>query len=150
MDVTAHIIRYAIGNGLFMEPSAGVFVHSATSAALAGNDHLRNIAVISTETLTRSLVRTADALELQQKGGEDAPHAAFNLAYPDQTDCFAYAGSDKIFADKYHKYMVGRANTPRWAIGHLLQARDWSLTGPSTIVDVSIHIAPAKLDSMHG
>lgn len=131
-------MRYAIGVGIFSEPTAHFFAHNATSALLAQNEHLRNIAVTGTRELSLIVLRLADALKMQQQsGGQTGPAAAFNVAYPEHSNVFEFLGKDAESAGRYHKYMVGRAHTSRWTIGHMIKAYDWGSIGTKTIVDVS-------------
>ena len=151
-DVVTRMMRYAIANGIFTEgPELGTFRHNASSALLARNEHLRDIALTGTRELSYCLLRLGDALELQQQdlgpkgaGGSNKqgalvppPMAAFNLVYPEHHNVFEFLSKDPGAAGRYHKYMVGRHNTSRWTIGHMIGAYDWKSTANKTIVDVS-------------
>jgi 6-hydroxytryprostatin B O-methyltransferase len=157
LDITERMVRYAIGNGLFIEPSPGTFAHSAASSRLTRSTHLRHLAVGSCGMHARFVGRIADALFLQQQarlgtnqtlleGNEPGynPEAPFNLAYPGYKNVFDFAAQNKRAAEIYHRAMVARANLPRWKMSHILQARDWSSVGDATIVDVSNN-APCRL-----
>ena len=158
-------LRYAIGNGLFHEPTPSHFAHNASSALLASNEHLRNIATTGTRELSIILLRLADALKLQQSS-INAPHlppktdspslpqpaAAFNLAYPNYHNVFDFLSKDAESALRYHLYMVGRHHTSRWRIDHMIRAYDWASLGPTTIVDAggsSGHTLLALAPSCH-
>jgi len=134
-DTLTRTIRYAIGNGIFHEPTAGVFGHTASSAALAHNEHLRNIALTSTHELSYILLKLAEALSQQQKKGKDGPVAAFNIEYPQYSNVFEFLSKDPESASRYHNYMVGRVMTSRWGLGHLQTAWDWASVGSKTIID---------------
>jgi 6-hydroxytryprostatin B O-methyltransferase len=137
--ILSRIVRYAIGNGIFCEPTPGTFSHNASSALLARNEHIRNIAVTSTRELSSILLRLGDALKQQlENGTEGAPQAAFNLAYSGYPSIFEFLAKNPDSAQRYHKYMVGRANTSRWKIDHMLNAYDWNAVGSMTIIDVRI------------
>lgn len=150
LDITERMVRYAVGNGLFIEPYPGMFAHSAASSRLTRSTHLRNLAVGSCGMHARFVGRIADALFLQQQarqgcnktlleGNEPGlnPDAPFHLAYPGYKDVFDFAAQNKRAAEVYHGAMVARANLPRWKMSHIMQARDWSDVGEATIVDVS-------------
>ena len=157
-DIVNRTMRYAVGNGIFFEgPKTGMFKHNASSALLARNEHLRNIAVEGTTELSYILLRLADALELQQQARkqqkmvngsrgmedgvllspEDIPAAAFNVAYPEYHNVFDWLSKNPESAGRYHRYMSGRHNTPRWEIGNLISAYDWASVKDQTVVDVS-------------
>ena len=138
MDTLVRVVRFAIGNGIFNEPKRGWFGHSATSALMARNPHVCNIALFATHELATMLVRLPDALKLQQElPAEKAPHAAFNLAYPGYADAFDYFEKSSVANDRYHRYLQGRVNTYRCAVEHLISAWDWPSVGSGTIIDVS-------------
>lgn len=160
LDITERMLRYAVGNGLFIEPSPGVFAHSAASSRLRQSTHLRHLAVGSCGMHARFVGRIADALWLQQQarqgtnktlleGNEPGycPEAPFNLAYPGYTNVFDFAGKNKQAAEIYHRAMVARANLPRWKMSHILEARDWSNVGEAIIVDVSKHMLFSDSDN---
>lgn len=153
LDITERMVRYAVGNGVFIEPYPGVFAHSAASARLTRSTHLRNLAIGSCGLHARFVGRIADALFLQQQARQGSnktllegnepglnPDAPFHLAYPGYRDVFDFAAKNKRAAEIYHGAMVARANLPRWKMSHILQARDWSNVGDATIVDVSIFV----------
>lgn len=138
-DILTRVIRFAIGNGLFVEPVPNEFAHNATSALLARNAHLRDIATLATGEVSQMVLRLPDALKIgQQNGREGPPTRAFDLAHPECGDVFEYISRNPEMAQGYHRYMVGRSNTSRWQISHLLSAYDWAaaLQGGKTIMDV--------------
>lgn len=138
VDTLVRVLRFAIGNGIFNEPKRGWFGHSAASALMARDPHVRNIALFATHELATTLVRLPDGLKLQQElPAGKAPHAAFNIAYPDFADAFDYFGRSSEANDRYHRYLQGRINTSRWAMEHLVSAWDWPSVGSGTIIDVS-------------
>ena len=115
-----------------------MFAHSASSALLAHDEHLRNIAVTGTRELSYILLRLGDALTMQYQNGREGPQAAFNLAFPEYHNIFEFLAKDPASAQRYHNYMVGRAHTSRWTIGHMITAYDWASIGSKTIIDVCL------------
>lgn len=140
LDITTRVVRQAITNGIFQEVQSSVFAHNATSAALANNAGLRDIASLSSAGMSQIQQRTADWLELVQKKakGDDIeiPASVFELVYPGVGDVFSFAKKNPRFAGGYHKYMTARANTWRWKIEHMLKAPLWKTIGTKTVVDV--------------
>ncbi|KAI0181361.1 putative O-methyltransferase [Hypoxylon sp. FL1284] len=135
-DVLLRAMRYAVGNGLFVEAAPGVFAHSAASAAAARSPSLRHIAVAGTNEQAQMLLRLHDALALQQKGGADAPHSAFNVVFPRYRDIFECLANEPELAKRYHSYMTGRVQTDRWSSANVARSWDWANVGSKTIVDV--------------
>lgn len=138
-DIVLRMLRYAIGNGFFVEKSEGVFAHSAVSARLARSEALRDIVLTSTHELTKIVTTLSDALEAQKNAKEgEGPAAAFNVAFPGHHDVFALAQKDPIIAKHYHMFQVGRAKTDRWSAANMIRSWDWASVGSKTIVDASI------------
>lgn len=160
VDLTERVIRFAIGNGLFAEPTPGMFTHSAASAALAHSPQLCAVGRMAAGPLTSIAVRMADALELQQAGrnkqsksvltGQSelgAEDPAFCLAFPGYKDPWDMAHNHKEFAEIGHTFMREQGSTSRMKIDHLLRARDWSDIGsqPRVVVDVGGSLGHASV-----
>jgi 6-hydroxytryprostatin B O-methyltransferase len=159
LDITERTARFAIGNGLFVEPTPGIFAHSAASARLARSPELCAVARMAAGPLTCTVVRTADALELQQAGrrgvtktlfdgqsrlGPEDP--AFCLAFPGYSDPWDMAHRHKEFAEVGHAFMREQGSTSRMRIDHLLKARDWSALGDGArVVDVGGSLGHASI-----
>ncbi|KAI1766596.1 S-adenosyl-L-methionine-dependent methyltransferase [Hypoxylon sp. FL1150] len=82
------------------------------------------------------LLRLTDALMLQQKGGADAPYAAFNLVFPKYRNIFECLAQEPELAMRYHLYMMGRVKTDRWSTANMVKSWDWANVGSKAIVDV--------------
>jgi len=136
-DIVLRMMRYAIGNGVFVENPEGVFAHSAVSARLARSDALCDIVQTSTHELTKIVTSLSDTLETQKnaKKGE-GPTIAFNLAFPGHDNVFSLAQKDPIIAKHYHMYQIGRSKTDRWSAANIIRSWDWASVGSKTIVDV--------------
>ena len=137
-DILKRIVRYSIGNGLFSEPTEGYFAHTKFSAYLAEHEHVRDIASIASEELAIMNLHMAETLSQQKVRGSEGPAAAFNVAYPDLPNAFAYIGADPTRGQRYHKYQAGRTKLPMWDVKHLVNSWDWAdKIGNGTFVDVS-------------
>lgn len=134
--VLVRIVRYAIGNGIFREDEPSIFGHSAASALLASNEHVRNIVALSSNDMVSVLTRQAETLKRQKQDPENGPKTAFNVAYPDYDNVFEYFAKNPAVSQRYHNYLLGRVHTSRWSVEHLISAWDWASIGNGTIVDV--------------
>lgn len=138
VDILTRVVRYAIANGLFREPSKGRFAHSSISAYVAQNAHVRDIASIATGELAIMNLNLAEALEQQRLTNGKSPVAAFNVAYPKFNNAFEFIGGDPGRGQRYHKYLAGRTQLPLWDVQHLVSSWDWAeKIGSGTLVDVS-------------
>lgn len=138
-EIVVRMLRYAIGVGLFVEESTGVFGHNAASARLAQSEALRDIVYVSTHQLTRIVTSLSDTLAAQkeerERGGQ-GPATACNVAFPAYSGVFDFLSKEPAIAKKYHLYMAGRAKTARWSAANVIKAWDWASVGSKTIVDV--------------
>ena len=130
------IVRFAIANGLFVEPEPGVIAHSAASAALSENRHLSNIVHFGTEFLGNILVKTPHYIVASRDDPGSAPKSPFNIAYQTDRNLFEYFQGDADLTRKYHEYLAGRVNTPLWSVDRLRAAWPWASKGDATVVDV--------------
>ncbi|KAK2754872.1 hypothetical protein FQN54_006765 [Arachnomyces sp. PD_36] len=158
VDLTERVIRFAIGNGIFAEPTPSIFVHSAASSLLSHSPELRAVGRMAAGPLTQMVVRTADALELQQAGrngitktvldgqsqlGPEDP--AFCLAFPGYKNPFHMGDGNKAFAEIGHAFMRDQGSTSMMKIDHLLKARDWSDCAQARIIDVGGSVGHASI-----
>lgn len=138
MDIVTRVVRYSICNGVFCEPTKGQFAHTKFSAYLAEHEHVRDIASMATGELAIMNLHVAETLAQQKENGSKGPEAAFNLAYPDFPNAFAYIGANPTLAQRYHKYQVGRTKLPMWDVEHLINSWNWAeKIGNGMFVDVS-------------
>jgi 6-hydroxytryprostatin B O-methyltransferase len=147
LDILNRVVRYAITNGIFREPSKGKYAHSNISAYVAKNEHVRDIASIATQELSIMNLNLAEALTQQKATGGKSPAAAFNIAYPDFATAFEFIGSDPGRGQRYHKYLAGRTQQPLWDVEHLVSSWNWAeKIGSGTLVDVSWSRFPRSSD----
>ncbi|KAI2708487.1 hypothetical protein CBS147332_6548 [Penicillium roqueforti] len=136
-DVLARSVRYGIANGLFREISPGQIAHSAASAELHENGHLRNVVHFGVQFLQKILMSIPPVMALKEdRNSEKVPETAFNLAFNTDENLFEYFAHSKDLNTKYHEYLVGRVNTPLWSMDRLRAAWDWKDLGPKTVVDI--------------
>ena len=136
-DILTRSVRYAITNGIFIEPSKGVIAHTGLSARLAESEHMRNIVLFSVQELGTWLIQQSDTLERQVREGDKAPHAALNVAHPQYKDAFEFFHQETAANERYHRYLEGRTNTSRWAVDTFIKSWDWQSVGGGVVVDVS-------------
>jgi 6-hydroxytryprostatin B O-methyltransferase len=148
-DHLTRIVRYAIANGIFSEPEPGQIAHTAASATLAKNKNLHDMTLFNSGFSTRIVVGLADALRAQQEKQENAPEAAFNLAYPAYVNLFDYVGKNPTASQEYFSYLDGRSQLSRYAVGKVAKSWDWASLGSGTIVDVGFCLFSISIRSTH-
>ncbi|KAK8028470.1 S-adenosyl-L-methionine-dependent methyltransferase [Apiospora marii] len=136
LTVLLRIVRYAIGNGLFIEPAPEVFAHSAASACLAQSQDLSAVGRMTTGWGAKNMLCIPKWLKQQQQQGDAGPQAPFNVAFPEYENVFEQMDKDPAVAKDYHAYMTGRAVLYRYSHANLTGAWDWSTVGAKTVVDV--------------
>ncbi|KAI0139059.1 putative O-methyltransferase [Hypoxylon sp. NC0597] len=130
------ILRYAISNGVFVEETPNIIRHSASSAALARNQHLADIVQFGTEFLGNILLKVPDEVLLKRDDPKNAPKTAFNIAYRTDDNLFEYFHKNEDLTRKYHEYLAGRVNISLWSVDRLCAAWPWASQGRVTVVDV--------------
>ncbi|KAI0124769.1 putative O-methyltransferase [Xylariales sp. AK1849] len=136
VKLVSRVVRYAVANGVFVEEAPEMIRHSASSAALAHDAHLRDIVHFATEFLGVIAVKVPEAVLLKRDDADNAPHTAFNLAYRTDQSLFEYFATNEDLTDKYHKYLAGRVQTPLWSVDRLRSAWPWASAGEVTVVDI--------------
>lgn len=138
--VLARVMRYSISLGVFSEPTAGEFAHTSLSATLATNEDVRNIVFWNTEEITAITTKLGDALKHRQQN-KGSTTAGFNLAYRTDETVFDFFSKTADSSDRYHKYLAGRGNLPRWSTDHVVKIWDWAALGSGTVIDVQLSIS---------
>ncbi|KAL1969135.1 hypothetical protein VTN77DRAFT_389 [Rasamsonia byssochlamydoides] len=133
-NVLTRTVRYAITNGIFIEPEPGQIAHTAASATLAKNKSLHDMTVFNSGFSTRIVVSLADALKMQ--GQPNAPEAAFNVSYPGYVNLFDYMAKNPEASQGYFNYLDGRGKLPRYAVDNVVRSWDWESVASGIIVDV--------------
>ena len=113
-----------------------MFAHTAASKALVQNFDLHNVVLLATHEIASMVGKIPETAELQKEDKENAPHAAFNVAYPGYKNVFEYFAQNTAPTIRYIQYLDGMAAIPRFSVQHLTKAWNWSAVGSGTIVDV--------------
>jgi 6-hydroxytryprostatin B O-methyltransferase len=143
-EILARVMRYAIANDLFCEPSVGYFGHTDLSMTLALNENVRNVLLFSTNEIMRTVARLPEALRLHHQDGKSSV-SAFNVAFSTNETVFDYFFQNKSLGERYHSYLAGRANLSYWSAKKIMKAWDWAALGSGTVVDVYFSILTSSL-----
>ncbi|KAK0656883.1 putative O-methyltransferase [Cercophora newfieldiana] len=136
------IVRHAITNRVFAEPTKGTIAHTSMSRAVASFPHFADTIDLFRDTLWPSAPRLADAIE-RWPGSEEPTETAFNLAANTDLSFWEYKAKHPEQANRFAGAMSFLSNKPGREKEYLLDNVDWAagltppeITGSGTIVDV--------------
>jgi 6-hydroxytryprostatin B O-methyltransferase len=134
--VVTSIIRYAISNGIFYEPSPGVIAHTAASARLATDRDIHDYSRMASAEISSLLVAIPEMVAQKQELKDDGPSSAAPIAFPGYNNIFEYFGTKPEAAQRYFTFLAARSRFPRWSADFLVEAWDWKSLGEGPVVDV--------------
>lgn len=130
---TERLVRHAIANRLFLEPSPGVIAHSAMSNSIATVPLLREWIEETCENMWSSGPRIVSAIE-KWPGSEEPDQTAWNIAHHTSDNFFASLGKDEEKAKRFADAMSFFQASPGLQTSLLVDNYDWSRY--KTLVDV--------------
>ncbi|CAJ2504087.1 Uu.00g114810.m01.CDS01 [Anthostomella pinea] len=135
----ARIIRYAITNHIFQEPSPGVIAHTAASRLLLEDDALQAWVGFNTEDIYPSSARVVDALTRHPEA-MSLTRTGFNFAHDtvDKEPMFVTFGRDPARAKRMGQAMSSLTGGEGYEISYLVEGCDLSEADArgGTFVDV--------------
>ena len=136
------IVRHAISNHVFAEPTKGTISHTAMSRAIATFPNFADCIELFRGTLWPTAPRLADAIE-KWPGSEEATETAFNLSANTELSFWEDKAAHPEKAHRFAGAMAFLANKPGREKEFLIDNVDWTSTlsppdrtGTGTIVDV--------------
>jgi hypothetical protein len=129
------VIRHALDNRLFLEPSPGIIAHSAMTSALATVPLLKEWVEQTCEDMWSSGTRIISAMDKWPRSDEPN-QTAYNLARNTDMSFFEYLAFDrsgkraKLFADSMSVFQ----SSPGMQTHHIIDQHNW--IGHKTVVDV--------------
>ncbi|KAL4963166.1 S-adenosyl-L-methionine-dependent methyltransferase [Aspergillus stella-maris] len=134
-DTLKRMIRHAMTNRLFIEPSPNHVAHSASSALLVKSQALKDwVGYCSEETYPAS----AKVVEAHEQYGvtSDPSKAGYSVAFNTDKPMFEHMASDPERERRFANTMVEMTSTEGYGIHHLVNGYNWSSIGKSKVVDV--------------
>ena len=117
----ARVLRMAMTNGIFREPSPGVIAHTACSRALAEDDDLQAWVGFNTEDIFPASAGVLEALKTYPEANNPL-RSGFNVAFDtvDKEPMFTTFGRDPERAQRFARAMKSLTGGVGYEVEHLL------------------------------
>ena len=130
------IVRMAITNGIFREPSPDMLTHTPLSAYIADNAIYAETTLFQTETTASTALKMTE-MTSKYNGSEKIDQTAHNLAMDTDVPFFSYLGRNPAIAARLQAAMKFLADAEKTDTQHLVEMFDWAGLGEAEVVDVS-------------
>lgn len=143
--VLTRIVRHAILNNIFAEPTPGNVAHTSLSLQLArpGNS-VRGVVGHQTETVFPAVAHMVEAHERNGTQDESVMHTPFHEAFGTPMKPLDWVAADPVRSARFAESMKGGASSGPFNTGHTVRAFDWDSLGDATVVDVSFTVTLAS------
>ncbi|KAK5123263.1 hypothetical protein LTR85_002693 [Meristemomyces frigidus] len=133
------ILRHAMTNNIFREPSFGSVAHTSLSLRLAeeGNS-IRGVVGHQMETVFPAVSRMVEAHEKYGTDDDCATHAPFHVAFDTEMRALDWVAGDLVRSARFTESMKGGASTGPFSTAHTVSGFDWKGLGEAVVVDVGI------------
>lgn len=136
--ILTRILRHAMLNNIFCEPSVGHVAHSSLSLQLArpGNA-IRGVVGHQTETVFPAVAHMVDAHDKYGTREENVTRTPFNEAFGTDQGALQWVADDPVRSARFAESMKGGASSGPFSAVHTVRGFDWDALGEGTVVDVS-------------
>jgi|SRR3569833_570298 len=132
------LIRHAMTNRIFCEPSKGRVAHTRTSRLLLEDAPLNNWVGFMCKDLWLPIANVVEAMK-KWPGSEESTETSVNLAYGQNVPWFDYIQQDQTFAKRYNLAMQAHGGAGGFALESVVNGYPWGgLPDGATVVDVCL------------
>ncbi|KAK4497294.1 hypothetical protein PRZ48_011744 [Zasmidium cellare] len=137
LNVIRRLIRHAITQRIFTEPTPDVVAHTPASKLLAEDRNVRDYWGILSEIVSPAAAQTANALSKwpQESGSKKRETAGFYLATGKTV--YQVLEDEPETHNRYDSAMSANRNNVLFSVDHIARGFDWQSLGKGTIVDVA-------------
>lgn len=134
------LLRHAMTNRIFAEPSKGYVGHTRSSRLLLEDEPLRNWVGFMCHDLWIPIANVVNAMR-KWPASEEPTETGVNLAYDQQLAWFDYLQQDEDFAKRYNLAMQAHGGSEGYSLAAVVEGYPWDkLPQDATVVDVSLSI----------
>lgn len=130
------LIRHAITNHVFYEPSKGQVAHTRTSRLLLEDETLKNWVGFMCNDLWLPIANVVNAMK-KWPSSEEPNETGVNLAYGHNVPWFDYLQQDQALSKRYNLAMQAHGGAAGYSLDWVVNAYPWAKLGEATVVDVS-------------
>ncbi|ATY59545.1 O-family 2 [Cordyceps militaris] len=129
------ILRLAMANDLFSEPSPNHVAHSRSSLLLLEDPCVASWVAMFTTDLLRPIVNTVEAMK-KWPGSQEPNETAVNIAYRNDIPFFEFMQSDNARMKRYGLAMKAQGGRDGFDLSHTTNGYPWSELGAARVVDI--------------
>lgn len=130
------LVRHAMTNRIFYEPSPGIVAHTAASRTLRNEEVLSTWIALCSGEFFPAAARGVDALQ-KLPDSQEPSEAGWAFGHNCVgTPMFKVAMSDPARAKRFGVGMASLAGGPGYELAYTAQCYDWAALGEATVVDL--------------
>ena len=134
------ILRFAMSNRVFYEPTSKTVAHTAGSLLLKEDKPQRSSVQWLTEDCAPMVAHQIDAIEKWGHGSQEPNQTAVNYAYGFEGPFYDFISSDPVRERRFGVTLQQASAQPAASVKHVQNGFDWASLGNGTVVDVGGHI----------
>jgi len=136
------LIRHAMTNRIFCEPSKGRIAHTRASRLLLEDAPLNSWVGFMCNDLWLPIANVVKAMK-KWPGSEESTETSVNLAYDQNLPWFDFIQQDPTFAKRYNLAMQAHGGAGGFELESVVSGYPWGdLPEGATVVDVSLQHTP--------
>ncbi|KAB5518887.1 O-methyltransferase-domain-containing protein [Coniochaeta sp. 2T2.1] len=129
------LLRHAMTNRIFCEPTKGQVAHTRASLLLLEDEPLKNWVGFMCHDLWLPIANVVDAMK-KWPASEESTETGVNLAYGQSRPWFDFIQQDQAFSKRYNLAMKAHGGAAGYALVHVVQGYPWGELGEGTVVDM--------------
>jgi hypothetical protein len=130
------LLRHAMTNRIFCEPTKGQVAHTRASRLLLEDEPLKNWVGFMCRDLSLPVANVVNAMK-KWPGSEEPTETGVNLAYGHSLPWFDFIQQDQDFSKRYNLAMKAHGGAAGYELEHVVKGYPWGDLGKATVVDVS-------------
>lgn len=138
------LIRHAMTNRIFREPSEGFVAHTAASRLLVDDSQMIDWVGLCSADFFPAAAHTVDAM-VKYPGSQEPGEAGFTVAWRHEgTPMFMEIGKNPARAKRFGGAMSSLTGGEGYEVEYLVNGYPWADFGDATFVDVSFQLYPGS------
>lgn len=131
------VVRHAITNNIFFEPSPGYVTHTSLSLLLAQSGNpVRGVVGHQSEVVFPAVSRMVETHEKYGTSDEVTTHSPFNVAFETPLRALEWIARDPVRSERFAESMKSGASSGTSGVADTVAAFDWQGLGDGLVVDV--------------
>ncbi|KAK3693077.1 O-methyltransferase-domain-containing protein [Podospora appendiculata] len=129
------ILRHAMTNRIFCEPTKNQVAHTRTSRLLVEDEPLKNWTGFVCHDMWLPVANMVNAMK-RWPASEESTETGVNIAYGHTLPWFDFLQQDPVLTKRYNLAMKAHGGSEGYALEHVVQGYPWADLGEATVVDM--------------